>query len=202
VLKNLFLPKIKNLSIYEWILLLFPLCQVVGSFLVNFVLILSSIIFICQSIKKNFLNQLKLNWLYFYLIFIIYTILISFFATDVLDYLRSIFFQFRYLLFSLFIFLCISDARNIGFIIKFWLVLVLLVSFDVIYQYFFLKNIFGLPIWGIRPSGVFGKELIAGAFIAYISVPIIFYYFKKFNNINLKEKILYSLTDGTGKSSR
>jgi O-antigen ligase len=193
VLKNLFLPKIKNLSIYEWILLLFPLCQVVGSFLVNFVLILSSIIFICQSIKKNFLNQLKLNWLYFYLIFIIYTILISFFATDVLDSLRSSFFQFRYLLFSLFIFLCISDARNIGFIIKFWLVLVLLVSFDVIYQYFFLKNIFGLPIWGIRPSGVFGKELIAGAFIAYISVPIIFYYFKKFNNINLKEKILYSL---------
>jgi O-antigen ligase len=69
----------------------------------------------------------------------------------------------------------------------------LLVSFDVIYQYFFLKNIFGLPIRGVRPSGVFGKELIVGAFVAYISVPIVFYYFKKFNNINLKEKILYSL---------
>ena len=190
---NLFLSKVKSLSFYEWILLLFPLCLVIGPFWVNFSLILSSIIFFYELIKKDLYNKLKLKWIYFYLIFVFYTILHSFFATDVLNSLQSSFFQFRYLLFSLFIFLCISDARNIGFIIKFWLVLVLLVSFDVIYQYFFLKNIFGLPIRGVRPSGVFGKELIVGAFIAYISVPIIFYYFKKFNNINLKEKILYSL---------
>ena len=155
-MKNLILPKIKNLTINEWILLLFPLCQVIGSFLVNFVLILASIIFIYQSIKKKLFKKLKLKWIYFYLIFVFYTILNSFSATDILNSLQSSFFQFRYLLFSLFIFLCISDARNIGFIIKFWLVLVLLVSFDVIYQYFFLKNIFGLPIRGIRPSGVFG----------------------------------------------
>ena len=190
---NLFLPKIKSLSFYEWILLLFPLCLVIGPFWVNFSLILSSIIFFYELIKKNLYHKLKLKWIYFYLIFVFYTILHSFFATDFLNSLQSSFFQFRYLLFSLFIFLCISDARNIGFIIKFWLVLVLLVSFDVIYQYFFLKNIFGLPIRGVRPSGVFGKELIVGAFVAYISVPIVFYYFKKFNNINLKEKILYSL---------
>ena len=192
-MKNLILPKIKNLTINEWILLLFPLCQVIGSFLVNFVLILASIIFIYQSIKKKLFKKLKLKWIYFYLIFVFYTILNSFSATDILNSLQSSFFQFRYLLFSLFVFLCISDARNIGFIIKFWLVLVLLVSFDVIYQYFFLKNIFGLPIRGIRPSGVFGEELIVGAFIAYISVPIIFYYFNKFHNLNLKGKFLYSL---------
>ena len=192
-MKNLFLSKVKSLSFYEWVLLFFPLCLVMGPFWVNFSLILSSVIFFYELIKKNFYNKLKLKWIYFYLIFVFYTILHSFFATDVLNSLQSSFFQFRYLLFSLFIFLCISDARNIGFIIKFWLVLVLLVSFDVIYQYFFLKNIFGLPIRGARPSGVFGKELIVGAFVAYISVPIIFYYFKKFNNINLKEKILYSL---------
>jgi len=190
---NLFISKVKTLSFYEWVLLLFPLCLVIGPFWVNFSLMLSSVIFFYELIKKNFYNKLKLKWIYFYLIFIFYTILHSFFATDVLNSLQSSFFQFRYLLFSLFIFLCISNTRNIGFIIKFWLVLVLLVSFDVIYQYFFLKNIFGLPIRGVRPSGVFGKELIVGAFIAYISVPIIFYYFKKFNNINLKEKTLYSL---------
>lgn len=190
---NLFLSKIKSLSFYEWILLLFPFCQVIGPFWVNFVLILTSAIFICESIKKNFFNKLKLNWVYFYLIFIFYNIFHSFFATDILNSLQSSFFQFRYLLFSLFIFLCISNAKNIEFILKFWLVLVLFVSFDTIYQYFFLENIFGLPIRGARPSGVFGKELIVGTFIAYISVPIIFYYFKKFNNLNFKEKFLYSL---------
>ena len=84
-MKNLILLKIKNLSFYEWILLLFPLCQVVGSFLVNFVLILASIIFIYQLIEKNLFNKLKLNWLYFYIIFIIYTILLSFSATDIIN---------------------------------------------------------------------------------------------------------------------
>jgi len=190
---NLFLSKIKSLSFYEWILLFFPLCQVIGPFWVNFFLILASLIFIYESIKKNFYNEIKLNWIYFYLIFAFYNILNSFFATDILNSLQSSFFQFRYLLFSLFIFLCISNAKNIEFIIKFWLVLVLFVSFDTIYQYFFLQNIFGLPIRGARPSGVFGKELVVGAFVAYISVPIIFYYFNKFHNLNLKVKFLYSL---------
>jgi O-antigen ligase len=190
---NLFLSKIKSLSFYEWILLFFPFCQVMGPFWVNFFLILASVIFIYESIKKNFYNKIKLNWIYFYLFFVFYNILHSFFATDILNSLQSSLFQFRYLLFSLFIFLCISNAKNIEFIIKFWLVLVLLVSFDTIYQYFFLQNIFGLPIRGTRPSGVFGKELVVGAFIAYISVPIIFYYFNKFHNLNLKGKFLYSL---------
>ena len=190
---NLFLSKIKSLGFYEWILLLFPLSQVMGPFWVNFFLILASVIFIYESIKKNFYNEIKLNWIYFYLFFVFYNILHSFFATDILNSLQSSLFQFRYLLFSLFIFLCISNAKNIEFIIKFWLVLVLLISFDTIYQYFFLENIFGLPIRGTRPSGVFGKELVVGAFIAYISVPIIFYYFNKFHNLNLKEKFLYSL---------
>ena len=135
-MKNLFLPKIKNLSFYEWILLLFPLCQVVGSFLVNFVLILASIIFIYQFIEKNLFYKLKFNWLYFYIIFIIYTILLSFFATDILSSLRSSFFQIRYLLFSLFIFVCISNSKNIEIILKFWLALILLICTDIIYQYF------------------------------------------------------------------
>ena len=190
---NLFLSKIRSLSFYEWILLLFPFCQVMGPFWVNFSLILSSVIFLYELIKKNYYNEIKLNWIYFYLIFVFYNILHSFFATDILNSLQSSFFQFRYLLFSLFIFLCISNSKNIEFIIKFWLGLVLLVSFDTIYQYFFLKNIFGLPIRGVRPSGLFGKELVVGAFIAYISVPVIFYYFNKFYNQNLKGKFLYSL---------
>jgi O-antigen ligase len=164
-----------------------------GPFWVNFSLILSSVIFLYELIKKNYYNEIKLNWIYFYLIFVFYNILHSFFATDILNSLQSSFFQFRYLLFSLFIFLCISNSKNIEFIIKFWLGLVLLVSFDTIYQYFFLKNIFGLPIRGVRPSGIFGKELVVGAFIAYISVPVIFYYFNKFYNQNLKGKFLYSL---------
>jgi O-antigen ligase len=190
---NLFLSKVKSLSFYEWILLLFPLCLVIGSFWVNLFLILSSLIFIYELIKKNFYDQLKLNWIYFYIIFIIYNIVNSFFATNFIGSLQSSFSQIRFLLFSLFIFFCISNTKNIQIILKIWLSLVLLIAVDVIYQYLFLKNIFGIPIDGSRPSGVFGEELVVGAFITYISIPIISYFFKEFNNQNYFKKFLYVL---------
>ena len=190
---NLFLSKVKSLSFYELILLLFPLCLVIGSFWVNLFLILSSLIFIYELIKKNFYDQLQLNWIYFYIIFIIYNIVNSFFATNSIGSLQSSFSQIRFLLFSLFIFFCISNTKNIQIILKIWLSLVLLIAVDVIYQYLFLKNIFGIPIDGSRPSGVFGEELVVGAFIAYISIPIISYFFKEFNNQNYIKKFLYVL---------
>jgi len=190
---NFIKSKIKFFSFYEWILLLFPISLVAGSFWVNFFLILSSLIFIYELIKKNFYEQLKLNWIYFYIIFIIYNIINSFFATNPISSLQSSFSQIRFLLFSFFIFFCISNTKNIQIILKIWLTLVLLIAVDVIYQYLFLENIFGIPIEGARPSGVFGAELVVGAFIAYISVPIIFYFSKKFNNENYFKKFLYTL---------
>jgi O-antigen ligase len=160
---------------------------------VNLFLILSSLIFIYELIKKNFYDQFKLNWIYFYIIFIIYNIINSFFATNSIGSLQSSFSQIRFLLFSLFIFFCISNTKNIQIILKIWLSLVLLIAVDVIYQYLFLKNIFGIPIHGSRPSGVFGEELVVGAFIAYISIPIISYFFKEFNDQNCIKKFLYVL---------
>ena len=61
--------------------------------------------------------------------------------------------------------------------------LVFLVALDVIFQSFFLKDIFGLPIAaGMRASGPFGKELIAGSFLAYLGLLVILFFFNnKFN---------------------
>lgn len=190
---NFLHSKIKFLSFNEWILLLFPFSLVMGSFWVNFFLILSGLIFIYELTKKNFCHQLKFNWIYFLLIFITYNILNSFFATDFMGSLKSSFSQIRFLLFSLFIFFCISNSKNIQFILKIWLTLVLLIAVDVIYQYFFFKNIFGIPIRGTRPSGVFGEELVVGAFITYISIPIIFYFFKEFNKKSYITTFIYIL---------
>ena len=87
-------------------------------FLGKFFLILSSLIFIYELIKKNFYEQLKLNWIYFYIIFIIYNIINSFFATNPISSLQSSFSQIRFLLFSFFIFFCISNTKNIQIILK------------------------------------------------------------------------------------
>ena len=57
---NLFISKVKTLSFYEWVLLLFPLCLVIGPFWVNFSLMLSSVIFFYELIIYEFFFVLKL----------------------------------------------------------------------------------------------------------------------------------------------
>ena len=95
----------------------------------------------------------------------------------------------RFLFFSLFIFLCISSTKNINIIIKFWTFLLILLCIDTLIQYFFLKDIFGFEYKYARLTGPFSRAVI-GAYLSYISVPIIYYFFSKFKNFNFNIKIL------------
>ena len=95
--------KFKALSINEIIIISFPVFVLIGSFAINFYLILVSLIFlgylIFKKIEVEFLNQF---WIFIYLIFIIYNILNSFFAVDQFNAFRSSIGQLRFLLFSFF----------------------------------------------------------------------------------------------------
>lgn len=189
---NSYLLKLKSLNRYEIILLVFPLCQVLGPFYLNFTLVLGSFFFLYFLIKNNSYKIFrKWNWIYLYLLFIFYNFIRGIFASDYINAMHNSLSQIRFILFSLFIFFCISNLKNLKLIINVWLILVFLVALDVIFQSFFLKDIFGLPIAaGMRASGPFGKELIAGAFMSYTLVPLIFYLFKQ----NLKLGLLYKIS--------
>jgi O-antigen ligase len=58
----------------------------------------------------------------------------------------------------------------------------------------FGANLFGLNVSNYtsyyRVSGIFGDELILGAFLTYLGIPVLGYYYSNFSNLNNKKKIL------------
>ena len=189
---------LRSLNFYEYIILFIPLSLIFGPTFINFFLILSSIIFLYEFYKKNFFNQIKFSWFLFCLIFICYNFIRAIYASDQMHALQSSFSQIRFLFFSLFIYLCIPRVTNINFILNFWLVVILAVAFDVLYQYYFSKDIFGHLLVGerggfARPSGPFGESLRAGTFLSFTSIPIFFYYFTRFNSLTFKNKFIISI---------
>ena len=138
-----YFSKLKKFTFYEWILFLFPFSQVLGSTFVNFFLIFSSSLFIYEVIKKKLFFKINATWIYFYIIFIFYNLLRGVFSTESIAAIVNSFSQLRFLFFALFIYLFIKNKENIKPMIVGWLALILLVCFDTIYQYFFLKDIFG-----------------------------------------------------------
>jgi hypothetical protein len=198
MLLKLFL-QLKSLSFYEYFLLIIPLFQIFGPLFLNVILIFSGIFFIYEFYnKKNFLTQIKVSWVFFYLVFFFYNCIRAFYSHGNLHALQSSISQIRFLLFSLFIFLCVPRIKNIKFIIDSWLVIILITAFDVLYQYWFGIDIFGFAMNGqknsfARPSGFFAESLRAGAFITFIAVPIISYYYSKFNSLTIINKFIYFL---------
>ena len=190
---NNYLLKLKSLNRYEIILLAFPLCQILGPFYLNFILVLGSLFFLYFLIRNSSYKVFRgWNWIYLYLFFVFYNFIRGMFASDYINAMHNSLSQIRFILFSLFIFFCISNLKNLKLIINVWLILVFLVALDVIFQSLFLKDIFGFPIAaGMRASGPFGKELIAGAFMSYTLVPLIFYFFQKNLKLGLFYKIFY-----------
>ena len=109
-----YLSKLKNFSFYEWILFIFPLTLVLGSFYVNVLLILVSFLFIYQILKKKLLFKINLTWIYFYFFFISYNIVRGFFSSDYFAAIQNSFSQFRFLFLALFIYLFIDNKESIS----------------------------------------------------------------------------------------
>ena len=87
----------------------------------------------------------------------------------------------------------IQNFKNLEFILKAWLLIIIFISLDLIYQNFFLFNIFGIPISIGRPSSFFEEEVVAGAFLTFLSLPLFFYFMSEFKNLTIVNKIIYFL---------
>ncbi len=187
---------IKNLvklTFSEYLLLLFPIVLILRPFILNSYLIFIIFFLIYEVFKKKYLYIFKKEkWIWFFLLFILYNIFRSFFATDISVAMLSSISLIRFLTFSLFIFLCIPSAKNLDFIIKFWIIILILLCIDTLIQYFFYKDIFNFPVihGNSRLSGPFGRHGIIGAYLSYISVPILFYLFSIIKNFSFNKKFL------------
>jgi O-antigen ligase len=192
MLKNL--DNLTKLTFYEKLFLLFPVVLILRPVTINIFLILVIFILIYELFKKNYLNIIKEErWIWFFLFFIFYSIFKGFFAKDFLLAVTSGISLFKFLFFSLFIFLCIKNLKNLNLIIKFWIAILIFLCIDTLFQYIFLTDLFNFPKQGLRLTGPFGRHQIIGAYLSYISIPLMFYFFSRIRIFNFQKKFLLFL---------
>lgn len=164
------------------LIIFLPISYVVGSFLLNSLLIIFGIIFFYYLYKGNIiLDKKKYFFLVFFLIFIATNALTS-------DHISYVFYKFlsysRFYFFSiLLIFLLFfCSQKQLKFIVYFFSFFLSLVIIDTLIQFFFGKDLFGFEVnynkaYG-RLSGPFGDEFIVGSFL--FTFGFISYYLKKY----------------------
>ena len=182
----------KNFNI-NFIILIFPIVLLFRSFALNFFLVISSFVFIFLFLKnKSVLKDLNLI-IYSFLAFYFYIVLISIFSDNDLQSIKSSTSQIRFFLTALLIFYLLDrDIKFLEKYIQFTKYLLIVFCFDLIFQFIFGTNLFGIEPGGNDPrrfSGLFGDELVAGTYIFFFSIPIIADIFKKFKTYSIKNKI-------------
>lgn len=188
----------------------FPLIIIFRSATINIVTVILLIFFLVYlNITGIKINNIFNNYLFTYLfVFFLFILINSIFHNQ--DYyliLKSLG-NFRYLLLTVAVFFILKNTskEQKKFIIYFNVILIILVGVDIIYQFFFNKDVFGFKpemcnnevlLEGCqRFSGVFGDELIAGGYLSQIGMLffILFYFFhQKEKNLILNKKIIYFL---------
>lgn len=171
-------------NILLFLIFFFPSAIIIGSAAINISVVLICLIILLRfykDIKKHLIKNSLLIYLFFLFLYILANQIFKFSSLEL--FLKSLS-NFRYLIFSIGIIIVLENTskKKILFYSKLNLVLILLVSLDIIYQFFFYKNIFGLTPGMcsaydtdcIRFSGVFNEELIAGSFICQIGLLMLF----------------------------
>ena len=195
------------------LIFLLPLALIIGSAVVNFLLILIFFIFLYDLISEKNFEILKKYWIVSFFLFWIYIVLISFFFSGLDNSLKNSFSQIRFLTLALFIYQNL-DNRSYPILIKIILLCLLFVGIDNNIQFYTGLDIFGFPaeqylyqkrIFELdedtkyvigRLSGPFKDELIAGAFLSKLSFIVLFYMsglFQKFKNFHKLYFILLTL---------
>lgn len=148
------------------------------SFLTNSFIICASFFFLFFYVKKKIHFDKSLNLVIFsFSLFYCYIISLSFFSTDINAALKSSISQIRFFLFFLFLmYLPSFDEKKFYGSLNYVKILLIIFCTDLIFQFIFGKNFFGMVPGGNDParySGFFGDELVAGTFLYFISFPLV-----------------------------
>jgi O-antigen ligase len=177
----------------------FPIIIVLRSVAINIATIILSIVmllYIFRTSQVEFLKNklLKTKLVIYIFFFILFTFINSVIHFSSFNFLLKSLGNFRYLLLSLAVFFILEKItyRQKLFFICFNIILIFLIGLDILYQFFFYKDIFGfvpgmcteaLPINCLRFSGIFGDELIAGSYLSQIGFLVLIL----FLNLNLNK---------------
>ena len=155
------------LVIQRFFICFIPLALIVGPFLADLLVVLSSIIFLFISISKKEFKYFKNIFFLVFISYCLYLVLRSIFSNDHILSLESSLFYFRFGLFALAVWNLLEEDKI--FIKTFYIFIssTLLVLFiDSYYQYFTGYNLLGYKYNGIRLSSFFGQEMVLGNYIS------------------------------------
>ena len=160
------------------LIIFLPLTIFIGSSVMNFTVILLDLIFLFEIFKNKKLNFLKNNTFYFLIfIWVVLVINLIFISIDPSrSLLRTIgFLRFIFFVFALKYFFEIHNATYREKILKIWTIFFIIVSLDLVYEFFMGQNLFGwkaeLPG---RLVGFFQDEMKIGHFYsAFILISLI-----------------------------
>ena len=158
---------ITKYQFYNLIIVLVIPTLILGPFIPDLIVSLSSLYFLFYLIKNKefrFFNNIPFK---FFFIFCVYCIFCSLFSKDILLSFESSLFYFRIGVFSCFIWFLIEKDLAILKYFYYSLLFSFLILFgDGLFQYINGTNIYGLPILGNRISSFFGDELVMGSFLS------------------------------------
>jgi O-antigen ligase len=167
------------------ILLIFPVFFILGNGFVNLGVIILTFS-ACLLYLSNKLNPFsKVENILFCVFFLYISINSLINYTEFNNFLKSVA-LFRYIFFSAAIVYTLKNIsseqlKNIKYL---YLFIIFFVILDIIFQYFSGFDIFGFKpgmcevVYCSRYQGPFGKELIAGSFLAYFGLVVILFFFK------------------------
>lgn len=178
---------LKSIYFFSFILISFlPAFLITGPFFADLAVVILNFFFFYLVFKEKYFQIFKNKYFIIFIIFCFYLILRSFF-TDYLEIsLKSVLFYFRFLIFSLMIYLTIKNYEN--FFNKFSIIFLITINFillDSIFQFIFGVDIFGLSSGHLlRISGPFGDELVLGSYLSRFSPFLLFFFYYEKKPLN------------------
>jgi O-antigen ligase len=161
-----------------------PIIIILRSLVMNITLAVASIIVLFYILKKKKIEIFKNKLVFYIIIFFSFIFINSVIHSSSFELLFKSFANFRYLFFSIAVFFVLEKISNKNFLffIYFNVTIIFLVALDILYQLIFFENILKYPpgmcedllaYRCLRFSGVFGDELIAGAYLSQIGILIL-----------------------------
>jgi len=164
---------------------LFPASLLSGSLIINISLVLIGILYIIQIISNKNIDHLN-NFYFYLLIFFSLGLLINIFLNtgDNFSYERQIsFLRYVFFVFALNYFLKLYDGKYFSLVLKTWIFIFLIVTFDIIFEYIFGFNVFGYKSYMPgRIASFLNDELKIGNFFYGLCFIFLAYTTAKFKN--------------------
>lgn len=184
--------KHKEFLFLDLFVYLIPFSIILGNLVINTISLIAILLFLLLVFKKKIFVDYK-NYFYFLFVLILLLFINLFLSSNFNLSVISILGFIKYYLLFLTILFCfdnISNFKKVFTNIIFFLIL--FVVLDILFQHFFLTDIFGNEIslsHGRRLSGPFGDEGVAGSFISKLFFLSFFCFYKD----NLVKKFIFPI---------